>query len=93
MLIFVHYRVQAERTSLHSLGLYFLAELKGFVVGGGAPVGLFGLYFSFNLLCVGLFLLLFDEFMICTIASPCPHGGLQLPQHMLGIQHSTEEAV
>ena len=27
------------------------------------------------------------------IAGPCPHGVLQLPQHMLGIQFSTEEAV
>ena len=26
-------------------------------------------------------------------ASPCPHGGHQLPRHMLGIQFSTEEAV
>ena len=27
------------------------------------------------------------------IAGPCPHGGLQLPRHTLGIQFSTEEAV
>ena len=27
------------------------------------------------------------------IARPCPHGGHQLPRHMLGIQFSTEEAV
>jgi len=29
----------------------------------------------------------------CAIVGPCPHGGLQLPRHMLGIQFSTEEAV
>jgi len=26
-------------------------------------------------------------------ASPCPHRGLQLPRHVLGIQFSSEEAV
>ena len=29
----------------------------------------------------------------CVIASPCPHGGHQLPRPMLGIQHNAEEAV
>ena len=34
-----------------------------------------------------------DELFYEQLAGPCPHGGLQLPQHMLGIQFSTEEAV